>query len=421
MERFQAVQPAPFARTRHPGAQWFPGASFGLFMHWGIHCVAGLDPSWAMKTSIPWYTGEDAEAYRGKANYYALAPRFNPERYDPGLWIAAARRAGIQYAVLTAKHHDGYCLWPSSYGSMNTRTYMGGRDLLGPFITACHNHGIKAGLYFSGPDWSYPGFPVNMDEARKSGSQSLEQTFDDQDFQHYVHGQLSELLTRYGKLDLIWFDGGVGEFDKTCAWIRELQPHIVIGRKGDIDQSFESGHKPLEPPAGWWETVMYLGGHWGHAPATEIERAPLILDKLVNTRAWGGNFLMNLGPRPDGTMRPEFYQRLEEIAAWMDHSRPSVIGADAVGNWQNFSAVPITRRENVWYLHVLPTLFGPIQMYDVRERPVSVTLLRTGQSLVHRYYSNRLVVDLPYSQRGKLDEVVEVRFEREPHPARLRY
>jgi len=420
-DRLRGVEAVPFQRTTHPEAQWYPDASFGLFMHWGIHSVAGLDPSWAMKKNIPWYTGENPERYQGREKYYALAGQFNPRNYDPDKWLAAARQAGMHYAVLTAKHHDGYCLWPTEYGDYNTRVYMKGRDLLGPFIEACRKHGVKAGFYFSGPDWSFPGYPVSMDEAVSYTPQPGAKPFDQVAYERHVTGQLSEVLTRYGHIDLIWFDGEPVNFNRTCAWIRQLQPHIVIGRVGDIANTFESGHKPTEPPEGWWEHCMYLGGHWGNSPAYDIEPATVILERLVLTRAWGGNFLVNLGPRPDGTMRPEFYERLGEIAAWIEHSGESLVGAGAVSNWHKFSACPVTRRGTTWYLHVLPNQFGPIQMYDIAERPVSVKLLRTGEPVRFRYCLQRVAMDLPYSQRGKLDEVIAVAFEREPHPKGERY
>ena len=130
---------------------------------------------------------------------------------------------------------------------------------------------------------------------------------------------------------------------------------------------------------------------------------------------------MNLGPRPDGSMRPEFYDRMREIAEWMQHSRESIVGAGGVRNWENFSACPVTRREGTWYLHVLPSLFGPIQMYDIKERPNGVTLLKNGEPLRYRYYAGRLVVDLPSAKRGKLDEVIAVKFTREPRPTRMLY
>ncbi len=132
LDAYAQTEPVPFHKTTHPEGQWFPAASFGLFMHWGIHSVAGLDPSWAMKKSIPWYTGENPERYQGRERYYALAREFDPRSYEPQRWLSAAKQAGMTYAVLTAKHHDGFCLWPSTYGEWNTRRHMNGRDLLAP-------------------------------------------------------------------------------------------------------------------------------------------------------------------------------------------------------------------------------------------------------------------------------------------------
>ena len=120
-------------------------------------------------------------------------------------------------------------------------------------------------------------------------------------------------------------------------------------------------------------------------------------------------------------MRPEFHERIADLAAWMEHSSESLIGTGGIKNWQNFSATPITRRENKWYLHVLPTLFGPIQMYDISETPTSVTLLLTGEALRYRYYSNRVVIDLPYSKRQGLDDVIVITWNKEPKPTRERY
>ena len=134
-----------------PGAQWFPDASLGLFMHWGIHSVVGAQPSWDM---ISYYK------YGGKVappdKYYALAERFDPQEYDPDQWLKAAKEAGFTYAVLTTKHHDGYALWPSKYG-IGTKQYMGGRDLLKTYVEACRANGLKVGFYFSPRDWHYPG------------------------------------------------------------------------------------------------------------------------------------------------------------------------------------------------------------------------------------------------------------------------
>ncbi|MCK9314467.1 MAG: alpha-L-fucosidase, partial [Methanocorpusculum sp.] len=135
----------------HKEAQWYPNASLGLFMHWGIHSVVGAQPSWDMIAHYR-YGGKVAPPER----YYALADEFNPQNYDPNKWLKSAKEAGFTYAVLTTKHHDGYALWPSKYG-IGTKQYMGGRDLIQTYVDACRQNGLKVGFYFSPRDWHFPG------------------------------------------------------------------------------------------------------------------------------------------------------------------------------------------------------------------------------------------------------------------------
>ena len=210
LEKLKTVKKIPFSRTTHLDAQWFPEAGFGLFMHWGIHSVAGIEPSWSMKKNVPFISDPDKEKYYGK-NYYKLLTKFNPQNYDPDKWIKAAAEAGMTYAVLTVKHHDGYKLWPSEYGEMSTKQYMNGRDLIRPYIDACRKYGLKVGFYFSPVDWSYPNYPISLDRnipfMFPPGWDNKKNEAAFEDFYRYTVGQLSEILTRWGKIDLIWFDG----------------------------------------------------------------------------------------------------------------------------------------------------------------------------------------------------------------------
>ncbi len=415
LAKLETTPAVPFTRTAHPDAQWFPDASFGLFMHWGIHSAAGIQPSWAMMEGYPY--GTDRREFWGKG-YYSLLTKFNPDRYDPDLWIKAARDAGMTYAVLTVKHHDGYALWPSEYGDLGTKRYMNGRDLIGPYIEACRKYGLKAGLYFSPRDWGYPGYPVSLVYGKPYvNPRTPEQNRADYEkFYAYTVGQLSEILTRWGKIDLLWFDGmgweGVNDLrtDRTLAWVRALQPGIVLNDRWDSragDYRTPEVEMPESAPDGWWENCVIWSGHWGYSPDMVIERNEWVFDKLVTIRSWGGNLLLNLGPAPDGTMRPGYYERTAELAAWMAHSRASLIGAGPLRNWKDYSTVPVTRKDATWYLHVLPKHRGAVELFAVPE-PADVKLLRDGTKLKYTYEGRRISVAFPKELRKGLDDVVAV-------------
>ena len=423
LEKLESVEAVPFERTTHPDAQWFPDAGFGLFVHWGIHSVAGIEPSWAMMKNCPFqqdfYEVLGWSQYLGRDAYYALASRFDPESYDPDEWLRAAAEAGVTYAVLTTKHHDGYALWPSEYGELNTRQHLGGGDLVEPYVAACRRYGLKIGFYYSPPDWGYPGFPVSLDRDQAwafppdwTPAQNLEAF---EAYYRYLTGQLSELLTRYGEVDLLWFDGmGWPDIEdirteQTLAWVRELQPHIVINPRWGGTGDFETveGSEPAAAPEGWWEHCVSWCGHWGHSPHAAFMSDEWVIAKLVRVKAGGGNLLLNVGPAGDGTMRPEYYEGLSHIARWRERCGESLSGACGVRNWQEFSNVPVTRREGIWYLHGLPSHEGPLVLEGVPE-PKAIESLNHGVSITwweHDAEVRKLTVRVSMTMRDELDNV----------------
>lgn len=396
LAKLKTVEAVPFERTNRPEAQWFPKAGFGLFMHWGIHSVKGLEPSWAMRKNCPWqkdyieYLGWTD--YNNPEKYYSLMKEFNPQKYDPDKWIAAAAAADMKYAVITTKHHDGYALWPSEYGDKNTRLYMNGRDLLRPFVDACRKHGLKVGFYFSPPDWGYPGYPVSMDYTKPYTfpegwtDERNREAFDR--FYEYTTGQLSELLTRYGKIDLLWFDGmgwqGITDIrtEKTLAWVRALQPDIVINPRWGGVGDFETPevNLPEDVPAGWWENCVSWCGHWGYSPHASFLPESWVMTKLVKARSWGGNLLLNVGPDGNGEMRPEYYEKLAVLGAWMQKNGHALMETEGVRNWSDFSNVPVTREDGAMYLFVLPTIESGVTVADI-PKPLRVVHLNTGVEL----------------------------------------
>lgn len=312
--------------TTHPDAQWFPSASMGLFMHWGIHSVAGIQPSWAMIKDYPHAGTSD---YPPK-KYFALSEQFNPRRYDPDRWCAAAAEAGFTYAVLTTKHHDGYALWPSGHSDFGVKTSLDGRDLLQPYVDACRNNGLKVGFYFSFADWHHPAYPVGdvgydfnkRGEFPAMGKEEDQRLFES--FYDFSIGQVDELLTRYGTIDLLWFDGvGWKNRDSTALRsaetirrIRSQQPGIVINNRwGKIgDYTTPECHFPELKPEGWWEACYTTNGHWGYNPGVALPAVSWFIEMRDKCNQWGGNFLPNIGPAPDGTMPDDFYALCTTLA-----------------------------------------------------------------------------------------------------------
>ena len=319
----------------HPGAQWFPRTGLGLFLHWGISAVDGtIDLSWGMITGTPWSVTEKKIT---PFEYWKLAERFNPTAYDPNLWLEAAKRAGFNYAVLTTRHHDGFALWPSEHGDFSTKTYLGGRDLVAPFVEACRRHDLKVGLYYSPPDWRWnqhrmsfgwqddpntdtnfgvsaeqPALDIHHQTTQLRVLSDAEKVRQEAEFEAYVKGQVEELLVLY-KPDLMWFDGAPAAI--SIERMRELQPAIVVNPRmhgyGDY-QTFECRY-PTEPPTGWWEMCSIWGDSWGYNKNENYKSAEWMREEHERISAWGGNYLINVAPRPDGSLPAVVYEAFKQL------------------------------------------------------------------------------------------------------------
>jgi alpha-L-fucosidase len=417
-----------YRRTQHPDTQWFGNAGLGLFIHWGISSVHGeIDLSWGMMADTPW----DAHLHnRNKVTpeeYFKLAERFNPDRYDPDRWLRAAKEAGFRYAVMTTKHHDGFTLWPSAQGEWGVQTYLKGRDLVRPYVEACRKNGLKVGLYYSPPDWYYHRHYMSFhygsgDEQRFPGrvhyglrheplaSLPPKPAGFDEAYRAYVRGHVEELLTRYGQIDLLWFDGGPAVI--SMEEIRALQPGIVVNNRmhGYGDFFTPECRMPEAPLEGWWELCeIWPEGPWGYVKSESYKSTGWMLSRLAQVRSWGGNYLINVGPRPDGEMPTTYYQRMAELAAWMAHSSESLLDT-APGPFPQQCDVPVTTRGKTWYLHILPEREAPVQLREI-SRPTSVKALRTGQDLPYAFYGGTLMVDVSGPWRTPLDDVVAVRWD----------
>lgn len=419
---------------------WFREATIGLFVHWGLSSVhGGVDLSWGMIEDKPWGSEDDSIP---PAEYYALAKEFDPDAFDPDRWLRAAREAGMEYATLTARHHDGFALWPSEYGEFSTATHGDGRDFVGEFVDACRRQGLRVGLYYSPRDWTHPAYPdapgpyedlgagepeTTTAETAAPGNDrvpvpSSDSIADFEAYFSYVHGQLEELLTRYGRIDQLWFDGflpegspiarGAGELHDL---VRSAQPDIVVNdrcgspRLGDYNTPEGAApDRPMDRP--WERAEPWAGGGWAFTEGADYPDLETTLELIARTASRGGNLLLSVGPDAEGRLPDVAYDRLGELADWMDHGGPAVRDVDA-GPWPERADVPITRSRDgrTWYLHVLAKHEGPVTVQHVPE-PRSVRLLRTGEPLdaTHDAADLELTVRVPADRRTNPDTVAVV-------------
>ena len=323
-----------FERTTHPGAKWFyEPTQLGLFIHFGIPAVHGdLDISWGMMDNpIRRKKGNGIETPR---TYWSLAEKFNPDKYNPEEWLSAAKDAGFTYAVFTTRHHDGFSMWPSEVSNFSTKNYMGGRDLVREYVDACRKVGLKVGLYFSPPDWyfdkEYRNFSSNPEHPFEDIDHNPVDSIPEMPAEHYkryieyFNAQVRELLTNYGQIDLLWFDGTVKDLGPaiTIEEIRALQPQIVVNDRmwgfgiGDYCSKFEC-HLPSEKPTMPWETcqIWHVGGGWSYVRNADKYRAlDITLNQYKVCKEWGGNLLLNIAPRGDGSVPEAYYTAVRAFA-----------------------------------------------------------------------------------------------------------
>jgi alpha-L-fucosidase len=397
--------------NNHPLAQWFPEAGLGLFIHWGMASVnATGDLSWCMLANKPW-----KDATITPNNYYTQAKRWNPDQMDYDKMLKKAKAAGVNYAVMVTKHHDGFTLWPSAFGDMGTKQYMGGRDFVKEFATACRKNNIRVGLYYSPPDWwfdrnyksfSYTGPALDMDH--KPVTLQPKPAGHDQKRKELIQGQVRELLTNYGKIDLIWFDGGKGEISNDE--VRRLQPGIVVNRRngGGGDYGDSEGKLPEKRFSGWFETceTCWPSNKWSYTEDWGWDTAPQVIAELVKLRAWGGNLLANVGPKADGSVPDQALSAWKEMAVWMKFNSESVIGTTS-GPWPEKVNVPVTMKKGVAYLHCLPEMNEELVWRDAPE-PAKVFLLRNNKQVPFNYQNGTLKIKLNADQRTNNVDVVKL-------------
>ena len=367
---------------------WFDTARFGMFIHWGHSSQQGVELSWPM-------VGGNAALPHGDltvAEYQSSAATFDPINWDPAALARTARSLGMQYAVFTTKHHDGYAMFHTKTSDFGVEHSPCGRDLVREFVDAFRAEGLRIGLYFSLIDWRHPDYPAFTDADRpyrfgQSNQPSPEQW---DRFTADMFEQVRELLTAYGPIDVIWFDGGwerppvQWRATELEALIRQLQPGILINDRLPTVGDFETPEQfvPSQPPARPWETCMTLNESWGYNPADAAWKSPRqVVHTLCEVAAKGGNLLLNISPMGDGAIMPEQRAILGAMQRWLSQNGETIIGTSpGLEPWQFYG--PSTRRDDTTYLHLL---MRPYESVTVRGVPIkrvrSVRVFSTGQEL----------------------------------------
>lgn len=400
---------------------WWQDARFGMFVHWGLYTIDGLD-CWKMHDM-----GTPVEEYRAR-----YEGRFKPWRFDAKRLVATAVKAGCKYVVMGSRHHEGYCLWNTKTTPFSSVNLTPKRDFIGEYVEAAREAGLRIGFYYSFLDWRFQAY---WDGPRQNptGWKKLVR---------YTHDQVRELLTQYGRIDILWYDGawpagfrpGWGYTPKpeelAVAWrskelnamARRLQKGILINNRSYLPEDFGTPEQTLAPEHRPWELCDTMGHLWGGAPQDLNRKTPReILTRLITCVSLNGNMLLNIGPNADGSVQGWQDAIMGRVGRWMGRHGEAIYGC--TGEWQppfNNGLAPwrTTRKGDTLYLHLLHypgERFGIANLHDYWLE--SAQILATGQKLELTHEPTRDIVrGLPRRAPDDIATVLKVAI-REKTPA----
>ena len=390
----------------------FNDLKFGMFIHWGPYSLASVEASWPIMRPSPSGISE--------AQYRALPQRFNPVQFDPRAWIRLAREAGQRYMVFTTKHHDGFCMFDSAYTDYKITNTPYRKDIVALLAEAARREGMPLGFYYSPPDMHHPGYrdtsklaSTNWNGAPDRGAWPS--------YLDYMDHQLRELLTRYGDVFVVWFDG-LGHPEKYQGarfhkLIRSLQPNALINDRIGLPGDFATPEQRLPAgiprrgaridgtgprdaglatappsPAGFqpWETCMTINETWAYNRHDRRYKSSRdLIRALIDAASKGGNFLLNVGPTPEGAIQPEFQERLRAIGAWLRVNGEAIYGT-TFGPLQNLPFGRTTAKGTTVYLHVFDWPAQEVELNGLHARVTAVRALSGSRSLRFTQAGNTL-------------------------------
>lgn len=394
--------------------EWFQDSKFGMFIHWGVYSVLG-DGEWVMNNQRI-----------DKQTYQKLPAFFNPISYDPKEWVALAKAAGMKYITITSKHHDGFAMWDSKLTDwdMVDRTPYG-KDVLRMLSEECKKQGIKLFFYHSHLDWFQENYFPRGNTGQTAGRPDNGDWYK---YLDYMDGQLSELLTNYGDIGGIWFDGHWDKkdsdwrLDKTYSLIHRLQPACLVGNNhhlapfpgedfqmfekdlpGQMTTGFNPEQKIGELP---FETCETMNNAWGfNLQDKNYKSTKILIQYLVKAAGYNSNFLLNVGPMPNGKIQPEFVNTLKEIGRWIDKYGETIYGTRG-GPVSPRTWGVTTQKANKIYVHILNAEDNNLLIPDFGKKVKNITLFSTGAKLKFRQDAFGIAISVPAEILDETDTIL---------------
>lgn len=388
--------------------KWWHEARFGMFVHWGLYAQLGRH-EWVMnRERIP------------VADYEKLAASWKPKPRPAREWARLASKAGMKYMVMTTKHHEGFCLWNTAQTDYNAVRCGPGRDLVQEYVDACREFGLKIGFYYSLMDWHHP------DGARCAKDEKARRRFCD-----FTQGCVRELMSNYGKIDILWYDVSwplrspeAWESAKMNAMARKLQPHLIINNRSQLPEDFGTPeeHIRAEEAGRAWEACMTFNGSWGWqpCPAEDWLSVRKVLGMLQTCTAGGGNLLLNIGPKPDGSVPDEAVERLTAVGKWLRTYGEAVYGkvdrTQGVFEWMTTGNWSLKGRTAYFWVTRWPG--SQLAIGGLRSKLASAALMPAGKPLPFEQTSDRLVIKgLPKTCPDKTAQIAVLKLEFKSKPA----
>lgn len=409
--------------------QWFEEAKLGIFIHWGIYAVDGTAESWAFFRNEVSY--ED---------YMHQSEGFTASKYDPEAWAKLFKEAGAKYSVLTSKHHDGMALWDTKLSDLNVVDKTpAGRDLLTPYAEALRNEGLKVGLYFSHLDWSHPDYASVIPEENKDMEERNPYSYpkkgeeDPEAWERFLafhKGQLTEIMDLFNP-DLYWFDG---DWERTPEQfkMKELREYILSAHPNAILNSRMGGYGdyatpeqgvPINAVDGPWELCMTINDNWGYRPSdTNFKSSRQIIQTFAECLGAGGNLLLDIGPREDGTIPQEEVTVLKDLGAWIKKNEEAVYPTKRGLPFGHFyGPTTLNKSNDILYLYMLDTPKEYVTLKGIRNKIKKIRVVGSDVELSSKRFGGAawqnipgiLYIDVPEEVVGEYITVIAVELEGE--------